>query len=172
MLLWEPYSWCSSWLDIYLRFGDLGSIYLPSIPFIISWSFGCESLNNLSLAPLFLGMKLTHLSWMLYRFYISFWTISANLIGTTTASVWMVQSEYPRCQKLWVSNCLFNTLVFILHDWDSWSSLPLLQLRHLKMAGLIYCLVMIFWRNVWKCSQFLQEHMRQTHEHFPPSISI
>ncbi|KAF5953556.1 hypothetical protein HYC85_006412 [Camellia sinensis] len=35
-------SWCSSWLDFYICFGDTGSIHLPFFPFSIEWSFSSE----------------------------------------------------------------------------------------------------------------------------------
>lgn len=160
MLLWESYSWCSSWLDFYICLGDFGSIYFSSFPCILKRSFSgkcfhelallCNSTYDTNLTIFFLLIKkkkkLNYI--FLFRFYINFWITLANLIGKTTASAWMVQSAYPHCPTSWVSNIFllawhtfwFRCLLVIV-----WS---FLQLRHLKMMAVIYCSVMIFSRDV------------------------
>lgn len=43
VLLWEPHTGCSPWPNFHLCFGNLGSLYLPCLPFLIAGAITGQS---------------------------------------------------------------------------------------------------------------------------------
>lgn len=42
VLLWESYSWCPSWFNFNICFGNISPIYIPSFPFFSRWPLNGE----------------------------------------------------------------------------------------------------------------------------------